>query len=88
MAFDRKVAQYARVKKKGGSGMVRKLVSYTPYKCFVIGKPPKKLFLRGGNFYWADGKQAEASEIPAEIIQTVKTMTAEGKKQYGVPKGA
>ena len=75
--FDHKVHHFARKKNRKGQ-MVNQLVNFTPYKCVVMGKPPKKFFLRDGKV--VDSQNREVKDLPPDVMQLFKAMTDEGKR--------
>lgn len=83
--FSHKVHHFARKKNKKGQ-MTNQLVNYTPYKCVVTGKPPRKYFLRDGKVVDAQNQEIDPKSLPADAAQIFRTMTPEGQKHYGVPK--
>lgn len=83
--FDHKVTQFARKKNKKGQ-MTNQIVSHRPYKAVVMGKPPRKFFLREGKIVDAQNRPVDPKDLPADVANTFKTMTPEGQKSYGVPK--
>lgn len=52
-----------------------------------MGRPPQKFFLRSGKVFFDNGTECDPKDLPKDVAEGIKSMTEDGKKAYGIPKG-